>query len=214
MGDGAAYNHLSMEQAVADSGLEPHEVSNERTGIIMGSGGSSTRNLLIDPETAKMALQAAMSGDRVYTTLQTKDCFGALPRLFDLGLAPGMLAGNITALIAQRLVRCLCPECREACTPEPAERKILQEGIKGQEIEIDKVFRARQGGCDQCGGQGYKGRTCIAETLLFDEDRSAVRLRSTRCEVHEACHRRKMRPKTARPVSGLFGFEQACRAGH
>ena len=47
MGDGAAYNHLSMEQAVADSGLEPHEVSNERTGIIMGSGGSSTRNLLI-----------------------------------------------------------------------------------------------------------------------------------------------------------------------
>ncbi|MCB1530482.1 MAG: Flp pilus assembly complex ATPase component TadA [Rhodospirillales bacterium] len=125
---------------------------------------------LEDPETAKMALQAAMSGDRVYTTLQTKDCFGALPRLFDLGLAPGMLAGNITALIAQRLVRCLCPECREACTPEPAERKILQEGIKGQEIEIDKVFRARQGGCDQCGGQGYKGRTCIAETLLFDED--------------------------------------------
>lgn len=121
-----------------------------------------------DPETAKMALQAAMSGDRVYTTLQTKDCFGALPRLFELKLAPEMLAGNITALIAQRLVRRLCPECRESYTPESAERDILQEVIEDE--DVDKLFRARQGGCDQCGGQGYKGRTCIAETLLFDKD--------------------------------------------
>ena len=121
-----------------------------------------------DPVTAQMALQAAMTGHQVYTTLHTNDCFGALPRLLDLDLVPGMVAGNIVSVIAQRLVRKLCPECKESYVPDEKAKEIFEE--VAEEQDLGEVFRARQGGCDQCGGQGYKGRACVAEILLFDED--------------------------------------------
>ncbi|MEM6812573.1 MAG: ATPase, T2SS/T4P/T4SS family [Pseudomonadota bacterium] len=121
-----------------------------------------------DKLTAEMALQAAMTGHQVYTTLHTNDSFGALPRLFDLGMVPGMVAGNIISVFAQRLTRTLCDNCKEPHTTTEEEMKIL--GID----EPAEIFKARQGGCQMCDGQGYKGRCALAEILLFDEDMDEV----------------------------------------
>lgn len=115
-----------------------------------------------DQITAGMALQASMTGHQVYTTLHTNDSLSALPRLYDLGMKPGMLAGSITAIFAQRLARLLCNSCKEPHTATPEELEIL--GVSNADL-----FKPKQGGCDQCMGQGYKGRTAIVEIVVFDE---------------------------------------------
>lgn len=127
-----------------------------------------------DKTTAEMALKAAMTGHQVYTTLHTNDSFGAIPRLLDLGLKPGMVAGAIIAVFAQRLTRCLCNNCKVEYTPNAAERNIL--GCSPE--DAPQIYKAKQGGCDACEGQGYKGRTAVVEILSFDEDLDDVIARS------------------------------------
>ncbi len=122
-----------------------------------------------DKTTAEMALQAAMTGHQVYTSLHTNDSFGAIPRLFDLGMVPGMVAGNIVSIFAQRLGRVLCTNCKQPYTATDEECTLM--GLTGDAPEI---FKANQGGCDTCSGQGYKGRVAVAEVLLFDEEMDAV----------------------------------------
>lgn len=121
-----------------------------------------------DKITADMALQAAMTGHQVYTSLHTNDSFGALPRLFDLGMVPGMVAGNIISVFAQRLSRRLCSNCKQPYRPTDEECKIL--GV----TEIPEIFKAKEGGCDSCAGRGYSGRIALAEILLFDEEMDEV----------------------------------------
>lgn len=118
-----------------------------------------------DGITAEMALKAAMTGHQVYTTLHTNDSFGAIPRLLDLGLKPGMIAGAIVSVFAQRLVRKVCPQCRVSHTPDEKECHIL----KCDPAQPPTIYKAKQGGCQACGGQGYKGRIAVAEILYFDE---------------------------------------------
>ena len=79
-----------------------------------------------DPDTAQMALRAAMTGHQVFSTLHCNDALGALPRLIDLGLRPRMLAGNIVGVVAQRLVRKLCAHCRSLRPATETERRILR----------------------------------------------------------------------------------------
>lgn len=121
-----------------------------------------------DKVTAEMALQAAMTGHQVYTSLHTNDSFGALPRLFDLGMVPGMVAGNIISVFAQRLTRTLCSNCKEPYQANEQECQLL--GVDTS----PEIFRAKQGGCDQCAGQGYQGRTAVVEILMFDEEMDEV----------------------------------------
>ncbi len=123
-----------------------------------------------DHVTAEMALKAAMTGHQVFTSLHTNDSFGAIPRLLDLGMKPGMLAGAIIAVFAQRLARRLCKSCKVGHTPTAQECEIL---------EIDaanppQIYQAKEGGCDSCNGTGYKGRVALVEILLFDEDLDEV----------------------------------------
>ena len=133
-----------------------------------------------DKLTAEMALQAAMTGHQVYTSLHTNDSFGALPRLFDLGMVPGMVAGNIISIFAQRLARTLCPNCKEPYTATDEECKIL--GI----TDTPEIFKAKKGGCDQCNGTGYKGRVALAEVLLFDEEMDEIiAQKGTKSELKE-----------------------------
>lgn len=119
-----------------------------------------------DGVTAEMALKAAMTGHQVYTTLHTNDSFGAIPRLLDLGLKPGMIAGAIISVFAQRLTRRLCPSCKQPHTATPEECKIM----KVDPAHSPTIYTARQGGCQACGGQGYKGRVAVVEILMFDEE--------------------------------------------
>ncbi len=135
-----------------------------------------------DKVTAEMALQAAMTGHQVYTSLHTNDSFGALPRLYDLGMVPGMIAGNIIAVFAQRLGRVLCTNCKEPHVATEEECKIL--GVETS--KSPDIFNAHQGGCDQCKGQGYKGRVALAEILLFDDEMDAIVAKGgTRAEIKE-----------------------------
>lgn len=123
-----------------------------------------------DGETANMALKAAMTGHQVYTTLHTNDSFGAIPRLFDLELQPGMVAGAIISVFAQRLVRVVCKDCRVPYQPEAEECAIL--GV--DPASPPTIYKARQGGCQACGGQGYSGRRAVAEILMFDDEMDEI----------------------------------------
>ena len=119
-----------------------------------------------DHITAEMALKAAMTGHQVYTSLHTNDSFGAIPRLLDLGLKPGMLSGAIIAVFAQRLARRLCKNCRQAHSPDQEECTIL--GVAPADRLT--IYKAKDGGCSMCNNTGYKGRVALVEILLFDED--------------------------------------------
>ena len=117
-----------------------------------------------DRPTAEMAFRAAMTGHQVYSTLHTNSAIGAIPRLLDIGILPDILAGNIIGIIAQRLIRILCPHCKESYRPDDAERKIL--GL--QRNDDTTLYRAA--GCELCHHQGYQGRRAIMEILKIDSD--------------------------------------------
>jgi type II secretory ATPase GspE/PulE/Tfp pilus assembly ATPase PilB-like protein len=117
-----------------------------------------------DQETSEMAFRAAMTGHQVFTTLHTNSALGAFPRLLDLGIQPGIMAGNIIGIIAQRLVRLLCVQCRETYAPSAEERRLLKLAAD------DPVQLYKSVGCKVCGGKGYRGRTPIMELLIMDGD--------------------------------------------
>ncbi len=119
-----------------------------------------------DTITAEMALKASMTGHQVYTSLHTNDSFGAIPRLQDLGMKPGMLAGAIVSVYAQRLVRKLCTSCKVGYSPDAKERTLL--GLEDDDKPI--IYKESERGCGMCGGKKYKGRLAVAEILLFDEE--------------------------------------------
>lgn len=115
-----------------------------------------------DHDTAEMALRAAMTGHQVFSTLHTNSSLGSISRLHDLGIVDDVFAVNLIGIIAQRLVRRLCPLCKEGYVPDSAERRILS--IGGNE----KITLFRPVGCADCENQGYKGRLAIMEILRFD----------------------------------------------
>ncbi len=117
-----------------------------------------------DEETAEMALRAAMTGHQVYSTLHTNSAIGAIPRLLDIGMLPDTMAGNIIGIVAQRLIRRLCPHCKQPFQTDALEQRLL--GLA--EDESVTIYRAT--GCEQCNHQGYKGRLAITELLKLDAD--------------------------------------------
>ncbi len=116
-----------------------------------------------DSETANMALQAAMTGHQVMTTLHANSTLGAIPRLINLGTHKDSIIGNINCIIAQRLVRRLCPLCRRPSRATDVECSIL--GLEGG--NENPIYRAV--GCEGCFGSGYRGRLPVMEVLRVDE---------------------------------------------
>lgn len=116
-----------------------------------------------DNETAQMAFSAAMTGHQVYSTLHTNSAAGAIPRLLDIGILPDIMAGNIIGVIAQRLIRKLCPHCKESFQADTIERKLLGLTVDAPEVTIYRAI-----GCDQCQHQGYAGRLSIMEMLKMN----------------------------------------------
>ncbi len=121
-----------------------------------------------DSDTATMAFRAAMTGHQVFTTLHTNSALGAFPRLIDIGISPDIMAGNIIGVVAQRLVRVLCPHCKESAKPSDDERKIL--GVKRN--EAIQIFKHK--GCKRCNQTGYRGRMAIMELLRIDSDMDSL----------------------------------------
>ena len=117
-----------------------------------------------DEETAEIATHAALTGHLVLSTLHTNDAPSALTRLFDLGVAPYLVASTVEAVLAQRLVRTVCSECGEDA---PASSSELA-GLGTIAASLTRVVRGR--GCEACRGTGYRGRTGIYELLVMDEE--------------------------------------------
>ena len=117
-----------------------------------------------DKETAEMAFSAAMTGHQVYSTLHTNSAIGSVSRLLDIGIVPDIMAGNIIGIVAQRLVRKLCPHCREAVVADELERRLL--GVPAEQAGDVTLYRAV--GCERCAHQGYKGRIAIIELLKMN----------------------------------------------
>jgi len=119
-----------------------------------------------DEDTATMAFRAAMTGHQVFSTLHTNSAIGAIPRLLDIGIRPDIMADNIIGIMAQRLVRKLCPECRQPYEPGDLERRLL--GIKAGG-RVPTVYQAGDG-CAVCDQQAYKGRMALLEVLRMDSE--------------------------------------------
>jgi len=124
-----------------------------------------------DLETADIAIQAALTGHLVFSTLHTNDAPAAITRLQDMGVEPYLVASVLEGVLAQRLVRRICAACREPDTPNAADLEAL--GIEGAGDR--RLYRGR--GCDECRGTGYRGRTGIYELFPITEDARSLVLR-------------------------------------
>jgi general secretion pathway protein E len=123
-----------------------------------------------DLETAEVAVQAALTGHLILSTLHTNDAASALTRLLDMGVEDYLLTSTVIGVVAQRLVRTLCPHCREAFEPVPQIWDRL--GLSGGPA---KRILYRSNGCAECSHTGYKGRTAIIEILpITDPIRRAL----------------------------------------
>jgi len=118
-----------------------------------------------DGETARMAIQSALTGHMVFSTLHTNDAAGAVARMLDLGVEPYLLASSLLGVQAQRLVRRICPHCREEYVP--AANDLRRWNIAADEKLPEKLYRGA--GCDRCLDLGYSGRMGIFELLLVSE---------------------------------------------
>jgi general secretion pathway protein E len=152
-----------------------------------------------DLETAEIAIQASLTGHLVFSTLHTNDAPGAITRLQDMGVEGYLVASVLEGVLAQRLVRRICPACRMPDAPSAADLDAL--GIEAPPGTV--LFRGK--GCDECRGTGYRGRSGIYELFVIDEDARSLILRhaSTR-DIRQHAIQRGM--VTLR----MDGYKRAC----
>ena len=119
-----------------------------------------------DLETAEIAIQASLTGHTVFSTLHTNDAPSTVTRLKDMGVQTFMITATVEAILAQRLVRRICPECREEV--EPSEDMLFDLEISKEELGDRKFYRGA--GCNSCASTGYKGRVGLFELMILDDD--------------------------------------------
>jgi len=131
-----------------------------------------------DLETAEIAIQASLTGHLVLSTVHTNDAAGAITRLVDMGVQPFLVASSLVGVLAQRLVRVLCPHCKQAYVPTAEERQQagLSDAVLARAGSPARLYRAV--GCPACQGTGYQGRTGIYELMLVDDDVRPLILKS------------------------------------
>ncbi len=151
-----------------------------------------------DRETTELAIQAALTGHLVFSTLHTNSAAGALPRLLDMGAEPFLLASSMTCVVGQRVVRRLCTHCKQEITHPPAEviadiKNVLGDLYKSvfKSEEDIKLYKAK--GCSQCNNTGYKGRIGIFEVLYVTEEITQLILkRASAGEIEELARKQGM----------------------
>jgi type IV pilus assembly protein PilB len=155
-----------------------------------------------DLETAQIAVQASLTGHLVLTTLHTNDAPSAVARLVDLGLEPFLLTATVEAIVAQRLVRRICENCRADF--HPTEEMLLELDLTPDDVKGRSFMYGK--GCDYCNNTGYKGRTGLFETLVMsDEMRDLVMKNASTNILRTAARKRGMR--TLREVGLLAIYE-------
>ena len=143
-----------------------------------------------DLETAEIAVQASLTGHMVFSTLHTNDAPSTIARLLDLGMEPFLITATLEGIVAQRLVRKICPRCKEPFTP--TEDMLMELNLKPQDVQGRQFFRGK--GCDHCRRTGYSGRMGIFEIMLMDDEiREMIMKRSSTNILRAAARQRGMR---------------------
>jgi type IV pilus assembly protein PilB len=154
-----------------------------------------------DLETAEIASQASLTGHLVFTTLHTNDAPSAIARLLDLGLEPFLITATLEGIIAQRLVRRICSNCKEAY--EPTEEQLMELELTYDRIRGKKFYYG--GGCDQCHNTGYHGRLGIFEIMTFtDEIRDLVMNHASTNVLRNAAKKNGMRTLREKGLNAIF----------
>ncbi|MDP4822460.1 MAG: GspE/PulE family protein [Aestuariivirgaceae bacterium] len=167
-----------------------------------------------DSETARIGIQASLTGHLVLSTLHTNSAAAAVIRLMDMGVEPYLLAASLRCVIGQRLVRVLCPHCRKPVTGVPpfAPAILQQAGLKpGKPVKLHTAQ-----GCEHCGGSGYFGRAALFEVMTFDEPvQELVRNRAAASQLHDEAVRSGMRSLAAdgllKALRGITSCEEVMR---
>ncbi|MCH9611109.1 MAG: Type II secretion system protein E [Chlamydiales bacterium] len=142
-----------------------------------------------DQETAEIAIQAALTGHMVFSTLHTNDAASAIPRLIDMGIEPYLLSSSIVAVLAQRLVRKVCRFCRDRYIP--TDKELQQLGLSREKLNGGVLYKGN--GCAKCHNSGYKGRHGIYELLTVDTAmQSAIAKGATAAQLREVAKQKGM----------------------
>jgi type IV pilus assembly protein PilB len=153
-----------------------------------------------DKETAIIAVQASLTGHLVFSTLHTNDAPASVARMLDLGIEPFLITATVEGVIAQRLVRRICTQCKEEY--QPTEEQLMELELLPEDVKGRTFFRGR--GCDYCNNTGYRGRLGLYEIMLFDDEiREMVMQHASTNILREAAKKRGMRTLRA---SGLLGI--------
>ena len=168
-----------------------------------------------DAETAKMAIESALTGHMVFSTLHTNDAAGAMTRLNEMGVEPFLTGSAVSAVIAQRLARKLCTNCCEMYSPT-TEELIAARISPDMAAAREGMVLYRKVGCPRCGRTGYKGRIGIFQLLVMnDELESLVSLNSSRDAIEQAGAAAGMRSLwddgIAKAAAGLTSLEELAR---
>ena len=172
-----------------------------------------------DQETADIGVQSALTGHLVFSTLHTNDSASAITRLIDIGVEPFLISSSVIAVIAQRLVRVLCDECKEAYQPPP-------ELLAKINLKADRFFRptgkvlddnSNQVDCPQCQGTGYVGRIGVFEMMIMTASlRELLRKKATNKQIKDECRRGGMlylqENAMQKVVEGVTSIKEVLRA--
>ena len=213
-----------IEYAVQD--VEQIQV-NARTGLTFANGLRSILrqdpNIIMvgdirDTETAGIAVNTALTGHLLLSTLHTNDVSTTLPRLLDMKIEPFLVASTVSIAIGQRLVRKICGKCKEKKIVTDEEYKRLIETISDTKLLSNRnYFKGR--GCEACNDTGYKGRLVIAEVLVADEEiREAILRKASANEIKQIGIKNGMTPMLIdgfqKAVLGLTTIEEVLRVTH
>jgi type IV pilus assembly protein PilB len=169
-----------------------------------------------DQESADLAIHAALTGHIVLSTLHTSNAAGGIPRLIDLGISPFLIPTGLSLIIAQRLVRVLCPDCKKKVKPTPKIKNLILEGIKGLSLSDDfAVYQPK--GCRKCKYKGYSGRIALFEVLEVTKQLSDIILKEpSEAKIFEEAKRQEMitmrQEGILKVLEGVTSVEEVLRA--
>src|SRR5438445_7165845 len=164
-----------------------------------------------DSETALIAIEAALTGHLVLSTLHTNDAPGAVARLLDMGIEPFLISSSLIGVLAQRLLRLICPKCKNAYAPPADAMRRLGMQVDGQKL---KFYRGQ--GCDHCKNSGYKGRVGVYEMMVMNDPiRELALARASSHRIKEVAVQTGMRTlkddATEQAVRGMTTLEESLR---
>ncbi len=165
-----------------------------------------------DIETAEIAVQAALTGHRVFSTIHTNDAASGITRLIDMGVEPFLISSSVNAFLAQRLVRTICPHCKVSF--KPSQKMLRDIGVRATQLKGGKLSQGK--GCEKCLKTGYLGRTGIYELLPLDSDiKKMIMAHSDAGEIKERAIRNGMstllQDGISKAIAGVTTIEEVLR---